>query len=217
MIKGFHPYRTPFEERPTEYRWKASHGRYLRPQDMTDEHLINCLNWIERGSPWPGIPNDEQIGAGHHYLRLEAIRRGIRWRSYVNMSLNDGDISKRASQGIAVPTPLQETVALGQICVGRPFVWNGETFLKVSPMGDVLDSILTRYGSPDLKHFGRPGLSEALYSLVVKIRTGSCYMKPNSTQVFKTVDLVVMKMKAETTRGNSDSDTMEAWGPEYRC
>lgn len=216
MIKGFNPDRTPFDERPTEYRWKASHGRYLRPVDMTDEHLINTLNWIERGSPLPGVPNSEQAGQGHHYLRLEAMRRGIRWRFYANQTLNDGDLAVREAARIRTATPSDPTlVALGAIRVGYPFMWGTEYYLRVCPYGEVLEGLHQRGhvsidGGRNFTKTDHNGLVER--SIVVKLRTGSCYMMPNYQQVLPTVVFEVKKTGEES----GQASTMEAWGPEFR-
>lgn len=71
--------------------WKAGDGREIRIKDLTDEHLINILNWIEQ-FPRGGIPNSEQATEKYFYLRLEAMSRGLRWREYAGQKLREGDL-----------------------------------------------------------------------------------------------------------------------------
>jgi len=72
--------------------WRAGGGREIRIRDLSDEHLINILNWIEttRGER---VPNSDQKEK-YFWLRLEAMRRGLRWREYANMKLREGDLTK---------------------------------------------------------------------------------------------------------------------------
>jgi len=73
--------------------WRASGGREIRVCDLTSEHLINALNWIEKvRSGSDRIPNNDQRTEDYFWLRTEAMRRGLRWRVYSQVALHDGDL-----------------------------------------------------------------------------------------------------------------------------
>jgi hypothetical protein len=81
----------------TIYVWKASGGREIPVSRMTDEHLINAINWCEkdRQSHYQ-VPNREQRSDGYFWLRQEAMKRGLRWRNYSDqLPLRDGDLTIR--------------------------------------------------------------------------------------------------------------------------
>jgi len=76
------------------HKWKASGGREIPICDLTDEHLINILNWLERvRSGVHQVPNTDQRTEDYFWLRTEAMKRGIRWRNYSDqLPLWDGDL-----------------------------------------------------------------------------------------------------------------------------
>jgi hypothetical protein len=71
--------------------WKAGDGRQLRIGNMTDEHLINVLNWLE-DPVYSGRPNNQQRTEEYFHLRCEAMSRGLRWRHFAGCKLHDGDL-----------------------------------------------------------------------------------------------------------------------------
>ena len=83
----------------TIYVWKASRGREIPVHLMTDEHLINAINWLERlySRDCVKVPNPEQRSDGYFWLRQEAMKRGLRWRNYTSYPpLRDGDLVTNA-------------------------------------------------------------------------------------------------------------------------
>lgn len=174
-----------WHQKEVEYRWNASGGRWLRPRDMTDEHLINTLNWIERGTPDSNTaPNSEQATQGYRHLRLEAIRRGIRWRGFASQKpLEDGDVGRRPIIPNVQPPTDDGKIALGQIKIGQRFKSNGYLYYKVNPMG-VLATGLERQGYQKMMDPNYITHTDAvLRCCVMSTRTGSVYLKPSNERV----------------------------------
>lgn len=72
--------------------WRTTDHRAIPIKDLTDEHLINILNWLERTPPPARVPNREQRTDDYFWLRQEAMKRGLRWRNYSDqLPLRDGD------------------------------------------------------------------------------------------------------------------------------
>jgi hypothetical protein len=84
--------------------WTTTDGRTIRYSLLTDEHLVNILNWIEAsphhmaGFNYAAGKVANYVDAYFHLRRL-AMERGLRWRSYTGKPLRDGDLWKRANVG----------------------------------------------------------------------------------------------------------------------
>lgn len=78
-----------------DYVWQSNQARQTRVVDMTNEHLVNTINWLERhmDAPWD-FPTEEQRTVGYFHLRTEAMRRGLRWRRFSHVALWDGELSQ---------------------------------------------------------------------------------------------------------------------------
>lgn len=175
-----------WRQKEVEYRWHASGNRWLRPRDMTDEHLINTLNWVERNFPDSDTaPNNEQATQGYRHLRLEAIRRGIRWRGFASQKpLEDGDINLRFRSD-SQPQPRDDgKIALGQIKIGQQFKSCGHLYYKINPIG-VLATGLERQGyckMADPTHISHD-TDGILRCCVMNTRTGAAYLKASYERV----------------------------------
>lgn len=166
-----------------QYVWVTGDRRHIPVDQMTDEHLVNALNWVENP---PRGPNDEQMHDGYFYLRAEAMKRGLRWRRFRGQALHDGDFHRGCGPQ---PTPnIDGSPILGHVKFGTRFRTLTATnrlsdlmYMKLSPYGAVLHALADRgYVVVDGSIMGRDGVGR---SLVTNLTNGSTFMMPNYQRI----------------------------------
>lgn len=70
--------------------WRTGDGREIPIRDLTDEHLINVLNWIRTTTR--NLQPDQAVAFAH--LHHEARRRGLKWHLYADHKLRDGELTR---------------------------------------------------------------------------------------------------------------------------
>lgn len=72
--------------------WRSGDGSLTHHRDLTNEHLINILNYIETRTYGHDWELERKRASQYDVLRCEAMRRGLKWRKFADKTLDDGEL-----------------------------------------------------------------------------------------------------------------------------
>lgn len=180
------------------YVWQASGGRQIPIKQLTDEHLVNILNWLEKHSR---EPYGRSMLSDFKALAWEARSRDLDWNYWrTSPPLYDGDILAYRQARAREEDPVfgSRIVTLKDLKPGEkfhvvrvpPWVDYGlDVFIKSLPVGDI-DRCIQQHHSR--RGEGRDGgyaisipHSDVVRYAVVNLRTGRLYWMPSFQRVTK--------------------------------